>query len=304
MFASKVTDLTVELLAAIIAVVLVVASVGVTIHFQVRSETEREYRVELFRQKLELYRDTIACITRADDDGVIHDHEIEEMRNFARVTALVGKCRPGARAGRLRCRRGAQPQHRARGGTRVVSCRVAGNEERLGRGGRRRKRRRQAAHEELSAGRRGRDSTWALRGGDFVTILEVWILQPSRAGLKLSGQVWTAPRPEPRTSRLPTCGVRAFASTAAGTSSSNSISIGRRARARGTGTCCGTWSRRSPARQGRTRRSSPGTESAADRHANAGPYPRGGQPRIRNLSPGQSLAPHRRLAWTPRTSDT
>ena len=94
MFASEVTDLTVELLAAIIAVVLVVASVGVTIHFQVRSETEREYRVELFRQKLELYKDTIACITRADDDGVIHDHEIEEMCNFARVTALVGNAYP------------------------------------------------------------------------------------------------------------------------------------------------------------------------------------------------------------------
>ena len=90
MFSSEVTDLTVELLAAIIAVVLVVASVGVTIHFQVRSETEREYRVELFRQKLELYKETIACVTRADDDGVIHAHEIEEMRNYARMTALVG----------------------------------------------------------------------------------------------------------------------------------------------------------------------------------------------------------------------
>ena len=64
LFSNNVTDLTVELLAAIIAVVLVVASVGVTIHFQVRSETEREYRVELFRQKLELYKDTIACVTR------------------------------------------------------------------------------------------------------------------------------------------------------------------------------------------------------------------------------------------------
>ena len=74
----------------IIAVVLVVASVGVTIHLQVRSETEREYRVELFRQKLELHKDTIACVTRADDDGVIDDHEIEEMRNYARLTALVG----------------------------------------------------------------------------------------------------------------------------------------------------------------------------------------------------------------------
>ena len=42
MFSKHVSDLTIELLAAIIAVVLVVASVGVTIHFQVRSETERE----------------------------------------------------------------------------------------------------------------------------------------------------------------------------------------------------------------------------------------------------------------------
>ena len=90
LFSKHVTDLTIELLAAIIAVVLVVASVGVTIHFQVRSETEREYRVELFRQKLELYKDTIACVTRADDDGVIDEHEIEEMRNYARMTALVG----------------------------------------------------------------------------------------------------------------------------------------------------------------------------------------------------------------------
>jgi len=90
LFSQHVTDLTIELLAAIIAVVLVVASVGVTIHFQVRSETEREYRVELWRQKRELYKDNIACVTRADDDGVIDDHEIEGMRNYARMTALVG----------------------------------------------------------------------------------------------------------------------------------------------------------------------------------------------------------------------
>ncbi len=89
LFASNVNELTIELLAAIIAVVLVVASVGVTIHFQVRSETEREYRVELFRQKLKLYEDTLACIAKSDDDGVIADHEIEDMRNYARMTALV-----------------------------------------------------------------------------------------------------------------------------------------------------------------------------------------------------------------------
>lgn len=89
LFSSNVNDLTVELLAAIIAVVLVVASVGVTIHFQARFETEREYRVELFRQKIELYRATLDCITQADDDNVIDDHELEQIRNFSRITSLV-----------------------------------------------------------------------------------------------------------------------------------------------------------------------------------------------------------------------
>lgn len=89
LFSSNVNELTVELLAAIIAVVLVVASVGVTIHFQARFETEREYRVELFRQKIELYRETLDCITKADDDDVIDEHELEQIRNYSRITALV-----------------------------------------------------------------------------------------------------------------------------------------------------------------------------------------------------------------------
>ena len=51
MFSRSLTDLAIELMAAALAVVLVVASVGVTIHFQSKAETERQYRVCLFENK-------------------------------------------------------------------------------------------------------------------------------------------------------------------------------------------------------------------------------------------------------------
>lgn len=88
LFSRELSELTIEILAAIIAVVLVVASVAVTIHYQSKSETEREFRVELFRQKVALYRELLTCISRADDDGHVSDHEVEQIRNFATTAAL------------------------------------------------------------------------------------------------------------------------------------------------------------------------------------------------------------------------
>lgn len=88
LFSRSISDLTVEILAAIIAVVLVVASVAVTIHYQSKSETEREFRVELFKQKVELYKEVLVCIASADDDGHITDGEIESIRNLSRTAAL------------------------------------------------------------------------------------------------------------------------------------------------------------------------------------------------------------------------
>ena len=89
LFSRDLSDLTVEILAAIIAVVLVVASVAVTIHYQSKSETEREFRVELFRQKVALYRELLTCISNADDHaGDVSDHDIEQIRNFSRTAAL------------------------------------------------------------------------------------------------------------------------------------------------------------------------------------------------------------------------
>ena len=89
MFTRGVSDLTVEILAAVLAVVLVVASVGVTIHFQNRSETEREYRVELFKHKVIMYEQLLVDIAAADDDDTIDHHEIEQIRNMSIKVSLV-----------------------------------------------------------------------------------------------------------------------------------------------------------------------------------------------------------------------
>ena len=87
-FSRAISNLTIEVLAAIIAVVLVVASVAVTIHFQSRAETHQEYRVELFRNKIASYSRLLKVISRVDDDETITDDEIEKIRNGAQTIAL------------------------------------------------------------------------------------------------------------------------------------------------------------------------------------------------------------------------
>lgn len=90
LFSKAITDLTVEILAAVLGVVLVVASVGVTIHFQQKAEKERQFHIAVFQTKLELYRELLDCIVVSDDDHVITSCEIEKIRNMSRVVALVG----------------------------------------------------------------------------------------------------------------------------------------------------------------------------------------------------------------------
>lgn len=90
MFSKAISNLTVEILAAVLGVVLVVASVGVTIHFQNRSEMERQFKVALFEKKLNAYQQLIDCIARSDDDGVVTAEELEHIRNHSETVALVG----------------------------------------------------------------------------------------------------------------------------------------------------------------------------------------------------------------------
>ena len=91
MFSQPLTGLAIEILAAALAVVLVVASVGVTIHFQNKAETERSYRVCLFESKMKEYTKFLEVTTKADDDGKIDDYEIDQIRNQARVASMVAE---------------------------------------------------------------------------------------------------------------------------------------------------------------------------------------------------------------------
>ena len=91
MFSQSLTDLAIELMAAALAVVLVVASVGVTIHFQSKAETERQYRVCLFENKMKEYTKFLEITAKSDDDDKIERQEIAEIRNQARVAAMLAK---------------------------------------------------------------------------------------------------------------------------------------------------------------------------------------------------------------------
>ncbi len=90
LFSKSISNLTIEILAAVLAAVLIVASVGVTIHFQSLSETKREYRVALFQKKLEMYQKLLEYIASTDDDGTVDDAEIDKIRNQSLAIALVG----------------------------------------------------------------------------------------------------------------------------------------------------------------------------------------------------------------------
>ena len=91
MFSRSLTDLAIELMAAALAVVLVVASVGVTIHFQSKAETERQYRVCLFENKMKVYTKLLEITAKSDDDDKIEKQEIAEIRNHARVAAMLAE---------------------------------------------------------------------------------------------------------------------------------------------------------------------------------------------------------------------
>ena len=82
MFERSISDLTTELLAAAIAVVLVVASVGVTLYFQTRMEEARDRQGEIFKTKLVVYQELLNELNAADD--------LEEFHGPGNTTETTG----------------------------------------------------------------------------------------------------------------------------------------------------------------------------------------------------------------------
>lgn len=88
LFSDDISNLTIEILAAVVGVVLVIVSVAVTIHFQVGAEMEREFQVELFKTKVQNFENFISRVVKTDDDKTIDEKEIEEIRNLAATLSL------------------------------------------------------------------------------------------------------------------------------------------------------------------------------------------------------------------------
>lgn len=95
MFSADVSNLTIEILAAVVAVVMVVVSVAVTLHFQVEYEAEKEYKTEVFKEKLKRYYELLDYFSEVDDDHegeyAVSDEELKKMKNLSRSVALIAK---------------------------------------------------------------------------------------------------------------------------------------------------------------------------------------------------------------------
>lgn len=91
MFSSDVSNLTIEILAAVVAVVMVVVSVAVTLYFQMEYEADKEFKTEVFKAKLEKYYEILVTFSRIDDDDTVDTKELNEMRNLSRSVALIAK---------------------------------------------------------------------------------------------------------------------------------------------------------------------------------------------------------------------
>jgi hypothetical protein len=89
MFSADVSNLTIEILAAVVAVVMVVVSVAVTLHFQADYEAEKEFKTEVFKHKLTRYYALLEQFSEVDDDLVIDPQELIQMKNLARSVALI-----------------------------------------------------------------------------------------------------------------------------------------------------------------------------------------------------------------------
>lgn len=95
LFSAEVSNLTIEILAAVVAVVMVVVSVAVTLHFQAEYEAEKDYKTEVFKEKLTRYYALLDYFSKVDDvhegESEVTDEELKKMKNLSRSVALIAK---------------------------------------------------------------------------------------------------------------------------------------------------------------------------------------------------------------------
>lgn len=88
-FGRDISNFTIEILAAVLGSVIVVASMAIMLRLQAKQDKEREFSSTLFERKLQIYEKLLATIFEADDDNRISKSEVQEVENQIGVACLV-----------------------------------------------------------------------------------------------------------------------------------------------------------------------------------------------------------------------
>ena len=77
-----------EILASVVGAMIIIVVTVLVVGFQNTREQEREHRNMLFDKKLEVYRDFLQTIFKADDDNILSDDEVQDIENKVGVMCL------------------------------------------------------------------------------------------------------------------------------------------------------------------------------------------------------------------------
>lgn len=73
--------LVMEIFSAVLASIIMVASMVVMINFQTEQDKEKEFSGKVFEKKLACYQDILNDIFVSDDDNIIEEKEIQDLEN-------------------------------------------------------------------------------------------------------------------------------------------------------------------------------------------------------------------------------
>ncbi len=88
-FNRELNNFTIEIMAAALGSVIVVASMAVMLRLQAQQDKEREYAITLFERKLQIYEKLLTTIFKTDDDNRISREEIQEVENQIGLACLM-----------------------------------------------------------------------------------------------------------------------------------------------------------------------------------------------------------------------
>lgn len=88
-FGRDINNFTIEILAAVLGSVIIVASMAIMLRLQAKQDKEREFSSTLFERKLQIYEKLLATIFEADDDNRISKSEVQNVENQIGVACLV-----------------------------------------------------------------------------------------------------------------------------------------------------------------------------------------------------------------------